>query len=238
MATRGRKPYIFTQEDLDTLKDLRRKGKSVNYIADYLNAPQSAVLRKCKDFFPKSFNTLTRWKPFYSKKRVTKKLNYEYTHVIKYDFLTNNMFAMHWAKLNYPELFMKGKGYHEVDFILYLYGLGFFNAEDFDYIKGLLNMDYLFLKRLGYIRYQNKGIIKQIESTKVRPNVGTDKRKIYCLTDKYKKMCRTIHEISIGEIPISKELLGITDSKSKKNTTKRDLFLDFTRSLNEKRKEN
>lgn len=136
-----------------------------------------------------------------------------------YDFLKYIRIVFRWAQENYPDLSRS-----DIEFLLYLYGMGAFTKKDFNDYHKTIGM--YSLKLLD--RYQKDGYVVMW-----RPKKGSV-HALYVLSNKAKIMCNKMHKFACGvdEIPLSSE----TNNMGKKDNPRINrYFLDIIKKMNEDR---
>lgn len=135
---------------------------------------------------------------------------------IEYDFLKYIRVVFKWALDNYPDLSKP-----EIEFLLYLYGIGAFSKKQFDDYHKLLGL--YSIKTLT--KFEDDGWIRLW-----RPKASKT-HALYTLTQKAKIMCNKMHRFSCGveEIPLN----PVSNAMAKKDAPRiNTYYLDMIKKMN------
>jgi hypothetical protein len=149
-------------------------------------------------------------------KVVNKKPQPRYRSRVEYDFLMYSRIIFKWATENNPDL-TRG----EIEFLLYLYGVGAFTKSQFHDYHRLIGL--YSLKSLQ--KFQDDGWIKLW-----RPKSGKETA-IYVLTNKSKILCGKMHKFACGveEIPTDPKVNKVAETEEKRIN---NYYLDAIKKMN------
>jgi hypothetical protein len=139
-----------------------------------------------------------------------------YRSRIEYDFLKYIRVVFKWAADNYPEL-----NRPEVEFLLYLYGVGAFSKKQFNDYHMLLGL--YSIKTLK--KFEKDGWIKLWRTKNGKTHA------LYTLTHKAKMMCSKMHRFSAGveEIPMN----PVSNAMAKEDAPRiNNYYLDIIKRMN------